>query len=67
MVENKIANKNRDEELAKLIKKAQNQPGIEDLMIVMGQYEEYQRLSAEYLQLIKPELEIHSDYKTSNE
>jgi len=41
-------------ELDELIKSAQEQPGIADLMFVYGQYDEMLQKSREYLEGIKP-------------
>lgn len=56
----------KSDELSKMIEEAKSQPGIEDLLIVMGQYDQYRQLSAEYLQLLNPELETKSDYNTNS-
>ncbi|HJH25957.1 MAG TPA: hypothetical protein C5S37_04100 [Methanophagales archaeon] len=41
-------------ELDELIKSAQQQPGIADLMFVYGQYDEMLQKSREYLEGVKP-------------
>lgn len=41
-------------DLDQLIKRAQEQPGIADLMLVYGQYEELLRKSHEYLAEMRP-------------
>jgi hypothetical protein len=45
-------------ELDELIKSAQEQPGIADLMVVYGQYAEMLQKSREYLEGIKPKVII---------
>ena len=45
-------------ELDELIKSAQQQPGIADLMFVYGQYDEMLRKSSEYLEGVKPKVII---------
>lgn len=45
-------------ELDELIKNAQEQPGIADLMFVYGQYAEMLEKSCEYLEGIKPKVII---------
>jgi hypothetical protein len=41
-------------ELDELIKKAEEQPGIADLMFVYGQYDEMLQKSREYLEGVRP-------------
>jgi hypothetical protein len=45
-------------ELDELIEKAQEQPGIADLMFVYGQYDEILQKSREYLEGVKPKVII---------
>ena len=45
-------------ELDELIKRAQQQPGIADLMFVYGQYDEMLQKSREYLEGVKPKVII---------
>ncbi len=50
-------------ELDELVKSAQEQPGIADLMFVYGQYAEMLEKSSEYLEGIKPKdiISVSSD------
>lgn len=52
-------------ELDELIKSAQQQPGIADLMFVYGQYDEMLRKSAEYLEGVKPKVIISASSNSS--
>jgi len=45
-------------ELDVLIKSAQQQPGIADLMFVYGQYDEMMQKSREYLEGVRPKVVI---------
>jgi len=52
-------------ELDELIKSAQQQPGIADLMLVYGQYDEMLRKSREYLEGVKPKVIISASSNSS--
>ena len=52
-------------ELDELIKSAQQQPGIADLMLVYGQYDEMLRKSGEYLEGVKPKVIISASSNSS--
>ena len=52
-------------ELDELIKSAQQQPGIADLMFVYGQYDEMLRKSREYLEGVKPNVIISASSNSS--
>jgi len=52
-------------ELGELIKSAQKQPGIADLMFVYGQYDEMLEKSREYLEGIKPKVIISASSESS--
>jgi|LGVF01.2.fsa_nt_gb hypothetical protein len=52
-------------ELDELIKSAQQQPGIADLMFVYGQYDEMLRKSGEYLEGVKPKVIISASSNSS--
>ncbi|MEA3324513.1 MAG: hypothetical protein U9Q37_05160 [Euryarchaeota archaeon] len=52
-------------ELDELIKSAQKQPGVADLMFVYGQYDEMMRKSREYLEGARPKV-IISDSSNSS-
>ncbi len=52
-------------ELDELIKSAQQQPGIADLMFVYGQYDEMLRKSREYLEGVKPKVIISASSNSS--
>jgi len=57
--------KKLESEHEKLMKKAQQQPGIKELMIVYGQYEEMLRQSHEYLLGVMPKEIISATNNTS--
>ena len=52
-------------ELDELIKSAQQQPGIAELMLVYGQYDEMLRKSREYLEGVKPKVIISASSNSS--
>ncbi len=52
-------------ELDELIKRAQQQPGIADLMFVYGQYDEMLQKSREYLEGVKPKVIISASSNSS--
>jgi len=52
-------------ELEELIKSAQQQPGIADLMFVYGQYDEMLQKSREYLEGVKPKVIISTSSNSS--
>jgi len=52
-------------ELDELIKSAQQQPGIADLMFVYGQYDEMLQKSREYLEGVKPKVIISASSNSS--
>lgn len=52
-------------ELDELIKSAQKQPGVADLMFVYGQYDEMMQKSREYLEGVRPKV-IISDSSNSS-
>lgn len=45
-------------DLEELIKSAREQPGIADLMVVYGQYDEMMQKSREYLEGVRPKVVI---------
>ncbi|MFZ2071915.1 MAG: hypothetical protein WAV32_10055 [Halobacteriota archaeon] len=51
--------------LEELIKSAQEQPGIADLMFVYGQYDEMLQKSREYLEGVKPKVIISASSNSS--
>ena len=54
-----------EDEYNKLIKMAQEQPGILELMQIYGQYEELLRISNAYLANTNPEITIVTTNSTS--
>lgn len=52
-------------ELDELIKSAQEQPGIADLMFVYGQYDEMLQKSREYLEEVEPKVIISASSDSS--
>ena len=52
-------------EIDGLIKSAQEQPGIADLMFVYGQYDEMLQKSREYLEGVKPKVIISASSDSS--
>ncbi|MEA1945526.1 MAG: hypothetical protein U9N07_09420 [Euryarchaeota archaeon] len=61
----KMLEPKRTLELDELIKSAQKQPGIADLMFVYGQYDEMLEKSREYLEGIKPKVIISASSDSS--
>ncbi len=54
-----------DSQFKELLEKAQRQPGIRELMVVYGQYEEVMALSHEYLMGASPKQVISTTSETS--
>ncbi len=52
-------------ELDELIKSAQKQPGVADLMFVYGQYDEMMQKSREYLEGVRPKVVISDSSNSS--
>jgi hypothetical protein len=59
-----VSNSGEASDYAEIIKKAQNQPGIIELMKAYGQYELLTRQSAEYLNSIPPKVIIFTSDST---
>ena len=54
-----------ESELDELIKSAQKQPGVADLMFVYGQYDEMMQKSREYLEGVRPKVVISDSSNSS--
>jgi len=54
-----------ESELDELIKRAQKQPGVADLMFVYGQYDEMMQKSREYLEGVRPKVIISASSNSS--
>jgi hypothetical protein len=60
-----MAEEKEEQEYDELIKKAQEQPGIKELMLVYGDYERMMRQSHEYLMVMVPRSIISSNNNSS--
>jgi hypothetical protein len=54
-----------ESELDELIKSAQKQPGVADLMFVYGQHDEMMQKSREYLEGVRPKVIISASSNSS--
>jgi len=54
-----------ESELDELIKSAQKQPGVADLMFVYGQHDEMMQKSREYLEGVRPKAIISASSNSS--
>lgn len=52
-------------ELDELIKSAQKQPGVADLILVYGKYDEMMQKSREYLEGVRPKVIISASSNSS--